>query len=123
MKYLLILSIVFSCCKTISAAGDASIWKKVKIDFRKFDSDGLAGPENGKIAANYEFCIPQSEKLLLQVRKIDPTAVKTAGKGRVACSDSEWLIIGSTHQKQLQWVLYQLASLSYVKEIQETFFE
>ncbi len=93
------------------------------MDFRRFDNDGLAGPAGGKIAANYEFCIPASEKYLSQVKKIDKTAEKSGGKGRAGCSDKEWLIIGSTHQPNFQRVLYELASLPYIREIQETFYE
>lgn len=93
------------------------------MDFRRFDKDGLAGPEGGKIAANYEFCIPASEKYLGQIKKIDKTAEKSAGKGMVGCSDKEWMVIGSTHQPNFQRVLYELASLPYVREIKETFYE
>lgn len=93
------------------------------MDFRKFDNDGLAGPPDGKVAANYEFCIPAEDKYLKQVEKIDATAQKSGGKGRVGCSDKEWMVIGSTHQKNFQRVLFELASLSFVKEIQETFYE
>ena len=93
------------------------------MDFHRFDKDGLAGPKDGKISANYEFCIPRSEKYWKQVKKIDPTADRPGGKGRVACTDKEWMVIGATHQPKFQRVLFELASLPYVKEIQETFYE
>ena len=115
--------IVFVGCKQRPPVEDASAWKKIKMDFRKFDNEGLAGPAGGKVAAAYEFCIPASEKNLAQVKKIDLSAQRSGGKGRVACSDKEWLIMGSTHQKNFQRVLFELASLPYVREIQETFYE
>ena len=124
MKSILFLLIVFVGCKQQQApTEDTAAWKKVKIDFRRFDKDGLAGPPGGKIAANYEFCIPAKAKYLEQVKKIDPTANRSAGKGRVACTDKEWMVIGSTHQPVFQRVVFKLASLPFVKEIQETFYE
>ncbi len=93
------------------------------MDFRRFDNDGLAGPPGGKISANYEFCIPAAEKYLSQVKKIDGTVQRSGGKGRVQCSDKEWMLIGSTHQPNFQRVLFKLASLPFVKDIQETFYE
>ena len=123
MKCLLFLLLVFVGCKHAMPTEDPMAWKKIKMDFRRFDNDGLAGPKDGKISANYEFCIPASEKNWSQVKKIDLTAQRSGGKGRVTCTDQEWLIIGSTHQKNFQRVLFELASLSYVKEIQETFYE
>lgn len=123
MKRLLFLVFVFVGCHSHQPREDATVWRKVKMDFRRFDNDGLAGPPGGKIAANYEFCIPASSKKWQQVRKIDPTAQRSNGKGRVGCSSSEWMIIGSTHQQHFQRVLFHLASLPYVREIQETFYE
>lgn len=93
------------------------------MDFHRFDQDGLAGPKGGKVAVNYEFCIPASKKYWDQVKKIDHSAQRNGGKGRVACTSGEWLVIGSTHQKNFQRVLFELASLPYVREIQETFYE
>lgn len=123
MKRFFFLLIVFVGCKQQSPAEDPSVWRKIKMDFRRFDQEGLAGNKDGKVAANYEFCIPASEKKLRQIKKIDPTAQRSGGKGRAGCTDQEWLIIGSTHQKRFQRVLFNLASLPYVKEIQETFYE
>jgi hypothetical protein len=93
------------------------------MDFKQLDTAGLAGPPKGKVAVNYEFCIPAEEKNWRQVHKIDPTAQKNPGKGRVQCKDTQWLIIGSTHQKNYQRVLFQLASLPFVTQIQQTFWE
>jgi hypothetical protein len=123
MKSFLFLSIVFVGCAQPRSVEDPLVWKKVKMDFRRFDNEGLAGPADGKVAANYEFCIPATEKYWLQVKKVDITAQRSGGKGRIACSDKEWMIIGSTHQKNFQRVLFELASLTFVREIQETFYE
>lgn len=99
------------------------MWKKIGLDFKKIDSEGLTGPANGKVAQNYEFCIPATEKHWRQVEKIDPSAEKNGGKGRVGCKENQWLIIGNTHQKNYQRVLFQLASLPYVARIEPVFWE
>jgi len=43
--------------------------------------------------------------------------------GRIGCDKQSWLIVGSTHQPNYKRVLYDLASLTYVAKIQETFWE
>jgi hypothetical protein len=43
--------------------------------------------------------------------------------GRIGCGKTSWLIVGSTHQPNYKRVLYDLASLTYVAKIQETFWE
>jgi len=58
------------------------------------------------------------------VRKIDPSAtVQKGSKGRIGCNEQQWLVIGSTHQKNYQRVLYELASLPYVDRIEQTYWE
>ena len=123
MKFILFCLIVFSGCLHQAIKEDPAVWKKVRIDFKRFDKDGLAGPADGKIAANYEFCIPASKEAMARVKKIDPTAQRSLGKGRIGCTDREWLMVGSTHQPNFQRVLFELASLPFVDEIQETFYE
>lgn len=118
-------SIVFLAfaCQRPPAHEDPAVWKKVRIDFKALDENGLAGNSGGKVAVNYEFCIPKEKKKWRQVQKIDPTAQRTTGKGRIRCSDAQWLIIGSTHQARYKRVLYELARLPYVERIEETHWE
>ena len=99
------------------------IWKKIRLDFRNLDADGLSGKPDGKVAVNYEFCIPNDPKKWKQVRRVDPSAVRQGGRGRVGCTENQWLIVGSTHQKNYQRILYELASLPYVERIEQTFWE
>ncbi len=110
-------------CHRTKPTEDANVWKKVHLDFKRLDADGLSGPPNGKVAVNYEFCIPNREKNWQAVQKIDPTARKQGSKGRIGCRDDQWLVIGSTHQPRYQRVLYELVSLPYVERIEETFWE
>jgi hypothetical protein len=121
---LFIATALFVACSQKSRPEDPAVWNKVKIDFNRLDENGLAGPPDGKVAVNYEFCIPADDKNWNEVKKIDGTAqVQKGSKGRVGCTENQWLVIGSTHQKNYRRVIYDLASLSYVQQIQETFFE
>jgi hypothetical protein len=120
--FLIVMS--FAACSQKAKPENPYVWNKVKVDFNRLDENGLAGPPNGKVAVNYEFCIPGADKYWNEVHKIDKTAqLQKTSKGRAGCNKSEWLVIGSTHQENYRRVLYELASLTYVKEIQETFFE
>jgi hypothetical protein len=118
-----LLIFLFQNCQRKTQPQDPIVWKKIKLDFKSIDNDGLSGPDNGKVAINYEFCIPNEPLYWLEVSKIDPSAQKTQGKGRVNCSTGTSLVIGTTHQKNYKKILYDLASLKYVKEIQQTFWE
>lgn len=102
---------------------DAQVWKKVGIDFKSIDDQGLMGPEGGKVAVSYEFCIPKDEKLWKKVSGIDRTAERSDAPGRIQCSDGQWLIVGNTHQGNYKRVLYELAALPEVVRIQQAFFE
>jgi len=120
------LSAVFgsaACHRPVKPTEDAAAWQKIHLDFKKLDADGLAGPASGKVAVNYEFCIPREEKYWRQVQKIDTTAQKSGSKGRIGCRQDQWLVIGATHQARYQRVLYELAALPYVERIEETFWE
>jgi hypothetical protein len=129
MKYLFftlattLLIFLFQNCHRKRQAQDPSVWNKIKIDFKSIDNDGLSGPPNGKVSINYEFCIPNEPLYWREVSKIDPSAQKSQGKGRVGCGTGTSLVIGSTHQKNYKKILYDLASLKYVNEIQQTFWE
>ena len=120
---LLFLAALLSACTPKPKPEDPAVWKKVKIDFNRLDDSGLAGPPDGKVAVSYEFCIPADEAKWTEVQKIDASAQKQGGKGRIGCTNGQWIVIGSTHQKTHRRVLYELASLGYVQEIREVFFE
>lgn len=118
------LALVFIACSKKTPPEDPSVWGKIKINFSRLDEKGLTGQPDGKVSANYEFCIPAEEKYWAEVKKRDGTAELYKGsKGRAGCGSGTWLVIGSTHQKNYRRVLYRLASLPYVQEIQETFYE
>jgi hypothetical protein len=117
-------SLLSGACQRKSQVEDPGVWKKISLDFKRIDPDGLAGPSGGKVAVHYEFCLPMDEKYWKKVQKIDKTAQKNAGSaGRIGCRKDQWLIIGSTHQSNYLRVLYELASQPYIEKIQETFWE
>ncbi|HAD11304.1 MAG TPA: hypothetical protein DCF33_02580 [Saprospirales bacterium] len=119
----LALILILMACKSQKLPESPDAWKKIRLDFKQLDAEGLTGSSKGKVAQNYEFCIPAKASYWKQVKKLDATAQKNSGKGRVGCTPEQWLIIGSTHQKNYQRVLFQLANLPYIKTIEPTFWE
>lgn len=112
------------CARRQQQPQDPNIWKKISLDFRQIDEQGLSGPPDGKTAVNYEFCIPPEESKWKEVSRIDPSAQKHAqSKGRINCEPGQWLVIGSTHQPEYKLKLYKLAALPYVSAIRQTFWE
>jgi hypothetical protein len=100
-------------------------WSKIKIDLSEFNNNGLRKDPGGERSSiHYEFCIPASEEIYKEVYKIDSTAIYYKGsKGRSACSDKEWLCIGSSRQPGFKKVIQKLAELPYIRQITETFWE
>lgn len=121
---LFLLVLAGLACQRKNKTEDPGIWKKIRLDFRQIDAQGLAGPSGGKVAVNYEFCLPANESYWKKVRKIDASAQKYAGSaGRSGCGTGQWLIVGATNQPKYMRVLYELASLPYVEKIEQTFWE
>ncbi len=97
---------------------------KISFNLGQLNDEGLYGPPSGLRALDYEFCIPADPTFEAQIKAIDPTIVVFAGsKGRVGCAQGEKLCIGNTHQPEFKTVLLKLASLPYVKQIKQSFFE
>ena len=115
--------LLWAACHTRPTRDDAKVWQKVKIDLSRFDKDGLSGPPDGKVAVNYEFCIPKDEKKWKEVLKIDADLQRLPSKGRIGCDDQSWLVVGSTHRPQFKRILYDLAALPYVARNEEVFWE
>ncbi|MDZ4747935.1 MAG: hypothetical protein SH808_05570 [Saprospiraceae bacterium] len=94
---------------------------KIKFDYSAIDDSGL---RNGEVAVDYEFCVPANEAILDQVIKIDPgVRVLKSSKGRIGCSEQQWLCINSTHSPGWKKKLDAIASLYFVERILETFYE
>ena len=97
---------------------------KISFNLGQLNNEGLYGPPGGLRALDYEFCFPADPDFEAQVKAIDPTIVIFPGsKGRVGCTQREKLCIGNTHQSEFKAVLLRLASLPYVQQIKQCFFE
>lgn len=100
---------------------DESTLAKIAFDYTAIDDKGLRG---GTVAVDYEFCIPAGDDSLEEVLKIDSAVrVMQKSKGRIGCTEDQWLCINSTHSDGWKEKLYKIASLDYVKRIQETVYE
>jgi hypothetical protein len=88
------------------------------------DADGLIGPEDGKRAVDYEFCIPAGDGFVDEVRSIDVSArFHAESPGRIGCDQDQVLVLGNTHRPDFAFVLQRLADLPYVERIEQAFFE
>jgi hypothetical protein len=98
---------------------------KITFNLDEFTDDGYRiRPGGEKSAIHYEFCIPASSEIVNIIRGIDSTiGVYEKSKGRSRCSDKEWLCIASSRNSDFKKVVLKLASLSYVRQISETFWE
>ena len=104
------------------AAGSCS--GKLDFDLAELDNNGLIGPPDGKVAVSYELCVPKDQKLVDEVRSIDPSiAIHADSRGRIGCSPMEVLCLGSTHQRSSREILERLCGLPYVRRIERTWFE
>ena len=113
----ILFSSAFQCPKKTDKVNQA----KIKFDYAAIDDSGL---RNGEVAVDYEFCIPADQQILDQVMKIDQgIRVMKSSRGRIGCTDQQWLCINSTHSPGWKNKLYAIASLSYVERIEETFYE
>lgn len=113
----ILISSAFQCPRKMNKIHQA----KIKFDYSSIDDNGL---RNGKVAVDYEFCIPADAAILDQVIKIDQgVRVMKSSKGRIGCTDQQWLCINSTHSAGWKTKLFEIASLSYVERIEETFYE
>jgi hypothetical protein len=97
---------------------------KITFNLEQFNEHGLYGPPDGLRALHYEFCIPGDPVTAAQVRQIDPNIeISPTSRGRIGCTEGEYLCLGNTHQPNFKAVLFTLAKLPYVKRIDQAFFE
>jgi len=98
---------------------------KIKFPLDRIDAIGLRGPEDGKTAVDYEFCIAKSQELVDRVMKIDPSVeIQPGSRGRIGCNpETQILCTGNTHQKNWKKILLNLARLPEISEIRECVWE
>ncbi|MCB0529108.1 MAG: hypothetical protein KDC65_11565 [Saprospiraceae bacterium] len=115
---------LFVACTRKATPENPDAWQKIKFNLNGFDENGLRGPANGKVALEYEYCIPAKERHWKAIKKIDPSAkLHRESRGRVGCGDGNWLVTGNTHQTSHKRVLYLIASQDFVTQILENFYE
>lgn len=95
--------------------------RKIGFDLTRFRGEGLFGPRDGARTLDYEFCVPEREDLLAEVKRIDPSLRAMPGvRGRAGCGDGFVLCVGNTGQPGFRQILLRLAKLDYVERIHAT---
>jgi hypothetical protein len=109
-------------CSVFKSKAQKKAEEKMNFSFSKLDKKGLIKDRGTSLA--YEFCIPNTEDNLTQIKSIDETiAVYKSSKGRIGCGKDEILCIGETVDKDYKKILIEISKLPYVKSINESFFE
>jgi uncharacterized lipoprotein YbaY len=91
--------------------------KKIMFDWSAIGPDGLMGPDGGKRTMSYEFCIPATPQALNEIRALDSQFQASRSPGRIRCSASQYLVIGSTHSPQWREILLEIAQRPDVQRI------
>ena len=60
-------------CHSIRLQLTSEELQKIRFDLSQLDEQGLRGPQDGKVALDYEFCIPREEQYRKEVESIDPS--------------------------------------------------
>jgi len=96
----------------------------IHLDLDSIGPDGLRGQAGGRVAVAYELCVPASQRVYVEVRRIGPALeIHPGSAGRVGCEPSQALVIGTTSGPAWRATLERLAALPYVTEIREAHFE
>ena len=98
------------------------ILQKIGFDLNQFDNEGLLNTSEGKQSIIYEYCIPRAQQAVSMISTIDFTIdVKTDTPGsKVNCGSNEALVTGSSHQDSFKAIIVQIASLPFVKKIEQS---
>ena len=121
-----IMVFLFSCFLVTSASQcpekiNQEALAKIEFDYSALDENGLY---RGERSLDYEFCIPATEANRKTILDYEPdTRIMEKSKGRIGCTDGQWLCIVSTHDPEWKEKLYKIASLRYVDRIIETVYE
>ena len=119
-------SIVFlsGCSVMETCREERNLKSKIEFDLNRLDQNGLYDVSDGQRALSYEFCIPATVEAAEQVMVIDPSVIIYKDtRGRVGCTDKQYLAMGDTFQKDYRVTLQQLVNLNYVTRIAEVHFE
>ncbi len=116
IKYILFLQLMFLTCNVKNNVFSGKNKNKITFDLKKLNQKA--------VFLDYEFCVPQKDKIIKELKTIDQTIIvyKTS-KGRIGCSNNQYLCIGNSNQKNAKKVLLTLASFDYIQQIDQCFFE
>jgi hypothetical protein len=118
------LLFLFACNTPKGSEASPEAMAKIKFDITQIDEQGLIGPVSGKVALDYEFCIPRSEEHTAIIKQINPKIkISPKSRGRIGCTRSEQLCIGTTAQENWKNILMETAKLNFVEKIERTFYE
>ncbi|MBX2841758.1 MAG: hypothetical protein KTR26_08295 [Flammeovirgaceae bacterium] len=119
-RLILLLVLAISCQKE----RETLQMEKINFDLSQLNEDGLVGSKDGLRALDYEFCIPDIESFEKEVLSIDPSLkISKGSRGRIGCSQNEFLCIGSTHQDGYLKILEKLTTLHYIEKIDQCLYE
>lgn len=122
LSFLVLLISAFTSCNLFKSKAVKHAESKMNFEFSKLDKKGLVKNRGTSLA--YEFCIPNKDECLDKIKEIDESiAIYKSSTGRIGCGKNEILCIGETAHKDYRKILTELASLEYVKSINESFFE
>lgn len=116
-----------SCCgMKVSDVRERTACRPEKITFAldSIDTNGLTGPDDGKVSVDYEFCIPLTEHSLQAVHKTDPSIACRPGPGmRIGCRADQHACIGNTGGKDYRRILCALSAREDIERIDRTWWE
>lgn len=99
-----------------------SVTDKIRFDWSRLSDQGLTQPS--RVSLSYEFCVPATEEHWAEVKAIDPSVeIFPHSRGRIGCRADQSLCIGNTYQSNWRSILFQLAALDYVEQIDQVFWE
>lgn len=97
---------------------------KITFDLSAISADGLVSSSDSLKAIDYEFCIPANKQFLEKILAIDPSIqFYPHSRGRIRCTNEQYLCIGNTHNPKWKEILQSIARLDYVKKIAQTDWE
>ena len=118
MKYVLYIAIILSIfsCKE-SAPLDPM--EKIKFDINAIDNHGLEVGSEQKSSIYYQFCIPDSDSIAMEVFKTEPAIdIYVNQAGEIGCGEGQRLAMGHTHPNGWKKRIQMLAELPYVTRIE-----
>lgn len=111
-------------CGLPGAASPTASPAKIAFSLGGIGPDGLVGSPGALRSLDYEFCIPDDEAKVREVRAIAPAVrVMRGSRGRIGCASAQILCVNSTHSAAWRDELLRLAALPYIARIQETVWE